>query len=361
MTEYRVRRYRPELRSRVLALQRHHWGLDKKDNERYFSWKYEENPYLDEVLIYVLVADGKVAGMRGAIGARYEDGAGAAVNALCVGDLVIRPEDRAAFLPRRIMQSMAGDLEARGWRYLLSFSASRFTHLTSLRQGFRLEVEHTVARRVRRRALVSRLVKRVTGSAVAETPRQPPFQAFDQASHDDERRRSSAIEIVDVIEPAELADLCSRCRRTSGRLHPVRDEAFFAWRFRNPFAHYRFLLWREGSTLAAYLVLQLGATGDPPIALVDWGFTSIDPLAELVSTALGLTRSVTVMTWLGGLDEEERAMFDRAGLIEAPLSPTERYRPGLLVKRLGSDDPAARAASGAAESWRYRPIDSDGF
>jgi hypothetical protein len=110
-------------------------------------------------------------------------------------------------------------------------------------------------------------------------------------------------------------------------------------------------------------------------------------MAELVSAALGLTRFVTVVTWLGGLEDEERSMFERAGFVEAPLSPgarsarsgtkqrssrplhtasqrpaSERYRPGLLVKRLGGDvAPAGDTPGAPRESWRYHPIDSDGF
>src|SRR5262245_41748542 len=148
---YRVESYRPELRARILALQAHHWGADAELNERYFRWKYEQNPYLDEALIYVATLDGEVVGMRGAFGARWIDPGGGSVGALDAGDLVVRPQDRARYLPQRIMETMAQDLRARGYRYLLNLSASRATHLISLRQGFSLAVEHDVASRHSRR------------------------------------------------------------------------------------------------------------------------------------------------------------------------------------------------------------------
>jgi GNAT superfamily N-acetyltransferase len=360
---YRIEPYRPELRSRLLDLQSHHWGLDREINERYFAWKYEQNPYLDDVLIYVATLDGEVVGMRGAFGACWVDGAGDSVGALGAGDLVVRPDHRNRFLPRRIMEGMAEDLGARGYRYLLNLSASRFTHLVSRRQGWELAVEHAVAQRWPPRSLLLRASRRLR-EAIGAGRGPAPLDAFDRAAEATRRRSPGALAVERASEPAEMADLCARSQRSPDSIRQRHDQRFLEWRFRNPFAHYRFLYWRESSGLEAYLVVQQHATGDrSSLALVDWAFASAEAMTRLIATALELAGSWPSVAWLGGRPQAEHALFLRARFVHYPIRAGDRRRPGLLVKRLVSAGapPLRPSREGQGESWAYHMIDGDSF
>jgi GNAT superfamily N-acetyltransferase len=358
---YRVERYRPELRSRLLDLQSHHWGADRDANDRYFAWKYEQNPYLDEVLIYLATVDGEVAGMRGAYGAHWIDATGASVGALCAGDLVVHPQDRTRFLPRMIMEAMADDLSARGYRYLLNLSASRFTHLFSLRQGFSVAVEHDVARRQSYRTLLLRAYLRLR-EAVGAAAGPASLDAFDRAAEAGRRRWPGEISVERASRGAAMADLCARAERPDS-IRQQHDERFLEWRFRNPFARYRFLYWRESSRLEAYLVVQQHAAGNRQLALVDWAFVSVEAMTHLIETALGLAGLWPAIVWLGGRPDAERALFLRAGFVQNRIPAGDRRRPGLLVKRLALESPARDRSPGESgpESWAYHMIDGDSF
>ena len=253
-TKYRIEVYKPALRAGVVALTSHHWSTSHDLNERCFSWKYEENPWVEKPLIYVATADGAVVGMRGAYGARWHDPQGQAILAICAGDLVLRPGDRNRFLAPKIMQAAAKDLADRGYRYLINLSANRYTYLNSLRQGWRLEVEHDPAISRPQRSIGRRAIDKALRS-IRHTAGQSRFAFFDRVRQKSSRHLPGSLSIDKAARPAEMADLCARCEGEASVRH-VRDESFFAWRFRNPLSEYRFLFWEEASRLLAYLAVQ---------------------------------------------------------------------------------------------------------
>lgn len=330
--KYRFELYRPELRSRLLELHSHHWGPDRDANDRYFAWKFEENPYLDDLLIYVVMLDDEVVGTLGAYGVRWIDANGAPVASLGGSDLVVRPQDRNRALAQRLFETMTDDLGARGYRCLVGLSASRITHLVLQRQGWVPVLEWAYAERPPHRAL-------------------PPFVA--------RLRRPRAISIEPVARSSEMAELCARLA-PDGIRH-VRDEQFFGWRFRNPFARYRFLYWHESSTLAAYLVIQQRSADPRRIALVDWAYVSIEAMTELVRAAIDLAGALPALVTLGGCPEVERSIFLQTGFVQRRIAEGDPFCPALLVKRLGAGAGFAAADQDSHERWRCRPIDGDAF
>src|SRR2546423_1509931 len=128
-----VVRYQPRLRDALLELQRHHWSPDPDLNAAYLAWKYERNPYLQTQLIHLAVSDGRVMGMRGLHGARWEAGrAGESFLAPCAGDTVVAPEYRNHGVLAAILRAGADDLAASGIGCALNFSARAATQLGSL-------------------------------------------------------------------------------------------------------------------------------------------------------------------------------------------------------------------------------------
>ena len=71
---YRFTRYQPKYREEIVRLQTVLWGPDLVLNTAYLTWKYEQNPYLDEPLIYLALQNERVVGMRWLFGAQWEIG-----------------------------------------------------------------------------------------------------------------------------------------------------------------------------------------------------------------------------------------------------------------------------------------------
>ena len=88
---YRVVPYSPALKPQVIELQKHLWSTYASVNAAILEWKYENNPYLDDVLLYVALCDDRVVGMRGMFGGTWETGAlGEQYPGLAAVDLHVR-------------------------------------------------------------------------------------------------------------------------------------------------------------------------------------------------------------------------------------------------------------------------------
>ena len=63
--------YNPELRSEVAELFCLLVSRDPAEARRYLEWKYEENPYIGEPVLYLARANGRLVGTRGLCGAPH--------------------------------------------------------------------------------------------------------------------------------------------------------------------------------------------------------------------------------------------------------------------------------------------------
>jgi hypothetical protein len=63
------------------------------------------------------------------------------------------------------------------------------------------------------------------------------------------------IEVSDLPYPEEMAAVTAASRSMKAKIHLVKDEAFFSWRFSNPRKTYRFYFQRRQGHLTGYIVL----------------------------------------------------------------------------------------------------------
>ena len=69
---YHFTRYQPKYREEIIQLQTALWSPDLALNSAYLAWKYDQNPYLNQPLIYLALQNERVVGMRGLNGAQWE-------------------------------------------------------------------------------------------------------------------------------------------------------------------------------------------------------------------------------------------------------------------------------------------------
>jgi hypothetical protein len=119
-----------------------------------------------------------------------------------------------------------------------------------------------------------------------------------------------------------------------GRIRHVRDETFFAWRFRNPLCNYRFLyLGRE--RLRGYLVLQQSPLANGERAsIVDWEAESDLIRADLLSAVIEYGRFPELCIWHLGAAPAAEELVDLHGF--KPLRA--RDEKSILVRSVRDDE-----------------------
>ena len=63
--EFTYKKYSPEYKEQVLELLGNLWDFSDDMKHKYFKWKFEDNPYTDEVEGYIALDGDKVVAYRG--------------------------------------------------------------------------------------------------------------------------------------------------------------------------------------------------------------------------------------------------------------------------------------------------------
>jgi GNAT superfamily N-acetyltransferase len=366
----RVVPYSTEHKVLVAELQRHLWSPDDRLNASYLEWKYHQNPYISDPLIYLVFVGDKLVGMRGAFGTRWEVGNPAEFFTLPYpDDLVIDPAYRGLGLHRVIMNLALRDLAERGYRYVVNLSASPVTAKASMnmrwrdagrvkslyRRTLRKTAADLLADRARRSPLVWRWADKF--SALSGRSGGHLFDRLDaRLSVPDQWRDSGSLFAQRTPLIREMGQLVASLP-TDGRIRHVRDETYFAWRFSNPLHNYRFLyVGRE--RLHGYIVLQQspGVTGDRA-SIVDWEGESEQVRAELLSAAVEHGKFPELCIWQLGASPAAAQLVDHYGF----KSVRARQEKSILVRSVRDDELNALWTLGGrrlddAHQWDLRMI-----
>ena len=338
---YEIVRYVPELKPQLVQLQTHLWSRDVRLNEAYFRWKYEENPYFREPLVYLARCDGQVVGMRGMLGARWQVGATPKTFvAPYADDLVVAPEHRNRGLFTQIMRAALDDVAGRGLEYVVNFSAGRTTQLGSLSMGWKSAggvgpVGRRLPARQPLRAILgrTRLLRRYVSAAMrARGDGGGVFARLDGMAERGAKWSGGAMSLSKHSCPEAMADLIARLP-LDGRFRHVRDAAYFDWRFRNPFRTYRFLYAGE-SRVDGYMVLQCqpdGQAGSARVNIVDWEATDATIREALLDAAVRGAFAELVI-WSASLDAESRDLLRRRAFAPIDEADAARGIPGILIR-----------------------------
>ena len=359
--------YRPEHARLVAALQRHLWSPDVELNAAYLEWKYHQNPYIREPLIYLAFVDEQLVGMRGIFGTRWEVGEPSESFTLpYADDLVIDPAFRRRGVHQQIMRFALDDLDRRGYRYLINLSAGPVTQRTSVLMRWRnaggvMHVQRRATRRTMMDSLASRASKLPIVWRLSETFRglggpvgARLFDRFDSRSaRRGRRQQSGAIFAQGTPLPEEMESLVNRLP-TDGRLRHVRDQTYFAWRFRNPMRSYRFLF-AGGDRLEGYLVLQRALDRDDRVSIVDWEAAGDSALERLLNAAIDDGRFSVLSAWRLGTSPAVERLLDRRGFVPADRSKSVLVRSVASADLEGAWTLAGRALDDASQ-WELRMV-----
>lgn len=387
---YEIVKYRTEFKEGVVKLLENLWTPNPVANAACLEWKYDRNPYSNQPLIYLALDRGRVVGMRGMGGAKWEAGPRRQQFLIpCACDLVVSPGHRNRGVISQIMRFAFDDLRKQGTEFVFNLSAGQVTFLNSLAMGWRTigplhntiwtNTRETPGERLkdllRHRPLAFRLVKSVKNRpfvqrCVHALARSSSGNARFPFSHLDRnlptRKHKSRSQIVLEKSPRTeaMADLVERVG-SDGRIRHVRDRGYFAWQFGNPLKSYRFLYWGQ-SKLEGYLVLGTSAFprdgAFPPVLVSDWEATSLEVFEALLMTAIQQGGFETLIAWERAVPTPAREVLTEAGFrrVSRPEGKPQ-YSPTVLVRATGDGkNPAEWRLSGAplldASRWDVRPV-----
>jgi len=362
---HRIIRYEPEFRERVAALHAEAFGLDPSESCSYLAWKYEENPYLQEPLLFLALNDAEVVvGMRGFYGTRWNvDGSSLCIP--CADDFVILHRERNLGLATTLMQDALAKVRALGFRYVLNSSGSPITVLQQLAMGWRSlgamePVERLTWRGRLHRALADHLT-RVPGAHRLAHRFGPDVSAcLARLERSAGRAESHRAGITLGVEPRAdvMAELAADCRDDQ-RVSHVRGPEFFRWRFRNPTREYRYLYLERAGVLHGYLIVttyrQFAYRG-LPCSIADLVGRSDRDRTDLIETVLSWGDFSAIGAWSAAFSPDDRESLEHAGFVPSELQARARGMPCILLKTLNSE--RTPGAGLDKLSWDVRFIDS---
>jgi len=353
--KYEIVKYRPEFKNQIIELQTHLWSPDLAANTAYLEWKYEQNPYLDTTLIYLALYAGKVVGMRGMYGAKWEIGhPSQTLPVVCAGDSVTAPEHRKCGLYKRITKVALNDLDNIGYRYIFSLSTGPITLPSSLSMGWRsVGSLQTMIREARQRT-------------VSSSKEQHSFSYLDRNVTERRLEVSPYVSLERTARTEAMAELVEQIGN-DGRIRHSRDQQYFAWRFKNPLSQYRFLYW-EDSGLDGYLVLQMSVYRDRSrVRIVDWEATNTQVRADLLQAAIDLVAFDVLTIWSATLPDEAKMLLQNSGFTYLEeIESIKRHSFTILLRPVHDQMPKAdwvldNRRSLDLTNWDLRMIYSDAY
>jgi GNAT superfamily N-acetyltransferase len=379
MNKYDVVRYTADHKQQAIDLLRYFSPELPLLQTAYFEWKYERNPYLDP-LLYLAFHKGRVVGMRGLWGTKWEV-QGQTFVIPCATNLVIVPEHRKRGIVKRLMDVAVRELAEQGYPLVMNLSATTITHIASLSLGWRgvgplVDMRRgTVRDHVRLPAAWShtrrRLVRLARQSGDHARRRllgsRPPFYRFDRAV----LKRPIPNLVVESRPRVDAMAALVRRLGQSDRFRHVRDAEYLEWRYQNPLSEYRFVYWqRNGGDIDGYLVLGTKRREHAPeveLYIVDWEAPSFDVRSQLLEAALSWGGFEALAVWAGPFGAEAKRLLLRQGFheTETTISITKPKRT-VLVRPTGEVARNGDWHLGGLPlrdigSWDVRMIYSDGF
>lgn len=334
--------------------------------EAWFAWKYEENPFVDEVPITVAERDGRFVGAVSSFPLELWTGHETVLaNISC--EAFVHPDHRRHGVFKQLVQTSWKRKEAAGIPFTFSLTANEKT-LAGHRKHNDWQLVGTIPRSYRIQdpgqvidSTVDRWPLGALGRLVA-----PAWRAVL-----DRRYRGGPDRRPDVSvrrHPDVPVDVLTSLYRehVPDELHAVRDERLYGWRFRNPNVDYAAYVARRGGTPVAAMVAGTRTLD----GLVEVRVVDLVPLtperreaetARLLEALLDDRAGAGLVTVLPGMvTERVRSRFGFVSQDRFPLSRVTRpiyhgVRPfaGLAACEV------SRAALLDASSWRITPIEMD--
>ncbi|WP_084802738.1 GNAT family N-acetyltransferase [Halorientalis sp. IM1011] len=248
---YTVRPFRPDDHDAYLSLYRD--VFDGPARPAWFRWKYQDNPYADDVTIYVAETDGELVGARSFFPMPIAAGDDAVLAYQPCDTMVAADHRRRGLFTEMTEAAIEAHRDGPPSLYF-NFPNDR-TLPGNLDLGWRAVTTHPIYYRIQHpAAVVGSRIEGPIGTPVARTIASATdayYRVRDALARPGgspvtvERRRGVPIDILSRLYRSAVPDT----------LHTHREEQFLDWRFDNPRWDYDTFLAREGGAVVAAVVV----------------------------------------------------------------------------------------------------------
>ncbi|WP_440769649.1 GNAT family N-acetyltransferase [Natronorubrum sp. DTA28] len=315
--EYTIRQYREGDRDGLLAVYQE--VLDPTLSSDWFAWKYETNPYTEEIPVYVAEFDGDIVGAVGFWVLELHTGS-RRIPAVQSCDGAVRAEHRREGLFTELFRIGLDRFAADGFEIVFDFP-NQLSKATFEKYGWQLVERQETYFRVQQpdamvdgesvgplSALARGGARVLSRGYLAAKSRQRPSVA-DHPKIDVDRSETIPSQILAALYRHDIPD----------KLHLVRDETFYEWRFGNPHWEYTTYVGRyDGSPVAA---VTTGTKVDDGTTIVH--LTDIVPL---VSSRPRTAVLVSVLEAILEANEEAALVVAPSGVIPDPVLSAYGFR-----------------------------------
>lgn len=357
-TDIAVTPVQPEHEPQVLDLLAGLWKSDAESRARLFRWKFRDNPSSDGPMGIVAMHGQRVVGFRGYFANRFVvDGDDGRIGVLHPGDTCVDPVYRNRGLSVAMGRMAARHYESR-YRLFLNTTCSSNSLPGYLKMGFR-PIAQKIRLVLRQPGLIGLLHNRKAQFYWPWPVGRIEFGTFGN------------VVITDRPRPAAMASAIACGESADTALRLVQDEAFLAWRYRNPVRRYVFYFLMGGDVVRAYVCVSV-ARNNLSAEILDYGARDDDSQDELFDVIVRRGDFAVLSVFSYGLTSKLRALLDRLGFTAAsPLHALtsrvgRRHETLPLLLRPVSDSLDQRVVRlGGADifnldNWHLKPVCQDG-
>lgn len=313
--EFSYEKYSPKYKGQVIKLLDNLWRFNDDEKLDYFKWKFEDNPYTEDVEGYIALDGDKVVAFRGYMIQPMRVNDFEFLNAQ-LADTVTHPDYRRRGLFQSITQFSLSELEKNPHiRVSLNSSSGGPTLGGYLKLGWVPFSEREHLFRFTLYGMLSKLLH--------------SCYEFKNVCIDSDNKKYV---ITEECRAEELASIPYEYVNAS-HLH---DEKYFRWRLSNPRNKFVYAYLYEDGKLTAYVILVYLGAGRYDI--VDFNSTKSVKLRELISIFCGNLHPLYISLWTVGKSNAIFKSSSKFGFhnLNFLLNRFKRFKkPPFLLRHIG--------------------------
>jgi hypothetical protein len=312
-------RFDHEKKTAILDLLALKWQKEKKkDREQFFSWRYESNPYTDAPIIYLAYDQDILIGLRAFVLQKfvlkdYE------YLVFSPSDAIIHPSYRRMGLFSLLNVEFLNDINTNfsANKIILNLSSNKFSNSANLKLGWQ---QSKAKKKYSYKISFVNILK-----SIIYKKRDIFYNGLISKTNGEIK-----YEITNLLYASEISSFLFDSR-IEGKITNIRDEAFFRWRYAEPFTDFKFVYCWKGSKLKGYMILKNHSSFQSIIE--EYFCLDIQIMKEIIEFAVK-NLSIPILRTISIGILQNRLLF-RCGLIQEPdfvLRLLNRERLPVLVR-----------------------------
>ena len=283
--EYRLEPYKIKYRQKVIELECQQWGVNRELNEKYFHWKYEENPYSQDILGVVVLHGNRLIGFNGLLvtqWAIFPKKNFFYMLQLC--DAIVDKEYRGNGIHKAMLRFMCDYYGHSKYRLITQYSGWKISIDNAMKIGW-----IPIYRRnyYQKYSIVGLFYLVLTKMNVVKEKEKN----ITLSTHDN-------IEISKNIYADSMVKAIAKQTYDNKKMVLWKDESYLKWRFRNPRHQYIFFYqWhKQTNHLINYVVFRT-SLNRKNAKLVDFACTDIEKFSNLIGFVVrsGLFKTISIL------------------------------------------------------------------